>query len=137
MLSLQSPAPVLSPATPVWSAQHGIWSMAEKGQNWSDPGACCFFYLQCVEWKGVIQVPVTSPLFSVWNGMERYRCLLLHLSSVCGMEWSDTDACCLTFLQCVEQNGVIQVPVASPLYKHISSMHIYNIHNNQPQNTPT
>ena len=103
----------------------------------SDTGACYFTSLQCVKWNGVIQVPVTSPLFSVWNGMERYRCLLLHLSSVCGMEWSDTDACCLTSLQCVEQNGVIQVPVASPLYKHISSMHIYNIHNNQPQNTPT
>ena len=68
--------------------------------EWSDTGDCCFTSLQCVKWNGPIQVPVASPLFSVWNGMEWYMSLLLHLSTVCGMEWRDTGACCFTFLQC-------------------------------------
>ena len=38
--------------------------------EWTDTGACCFTSLQCVEWNGVIQEPVASPLYSVWNGME-------------------------------------------------------------------
>ena len=87
MSSPQSPALVLSPATPVWSAQHGIWSMAEEGQNWSDSGACCFSYLQCVEWNGVIQVPVASPLFSVeWNGVIQVPVASPLFSVLNGME---------------------------------------------------